>query len=184
MNYLANATNFLSQAIIGFALYVVLLRFWMQWVRADFRNQIGQFIITVTNPVVLPLRKILPSIGAVDSATVVLAFCIALLKVFILFSLHKANLEPLRLAVVALSQVILFSIHLFMAAVIIQVIASWINPHGYNPIVAVAHAIAEPILAPARRLIPSIGGLDLSPILVFLFLQLTIQLVVYPLQNF
>jgi len=73
MPYLQNATNFLIQAIIGFAIYVVLMRFWMQWVRADFRNQLGQFVIVLTNPAVIPLRKVLPSIKTIDTATIVLA---------------------------------------------------------------------------------------------------------------
>ena len=80
MPYLQNASTFLVGALFSFALYVVLLRFWMQWVRADFRNEIGQFIISVTNPLVLPLRRLLPSIGVIDTATVVLALIVSLLK--------------------------------------------------------------------------------------------------------
>ena len=184
MNYLGNATNFLSQAILGFALYVVLLRFWMQWVRADFRNPIGQFVVSVTNPVVIPLRKILPSIGAIDTATVVLAMLVAACKIYVFFGLRGGAPDLISLASISIGEAILYSIHIFIAAIFIKIIASWINPHGFHPIVSLAHSIAEPIMAPARRIIPPIGGLDLSPILVLLFLNLTIMLVVHPLKGF
>ena len=183
MSYLSNASSFLSQTILGFALYIVLLRFWMQWVRADFRNPFGQFIITVTNPLVVPLRKILPSIGNVDTATVLLAYVIALLKVYILYLILGAKLLPVTLVSTGLAEVIAHSIYLFFAAIIIMIVASWVNPYSYHPIVTLARSIAEPIMAPARRLLPPIGGLDLSPILVFIFLQLTLMLVVAPLRN-
>ena len=89
MFYFQNAADFLVQAVLGFAIYIVLLRFWMQWVRADFRNQLGQFIITVTNPIVIPLRKILPSIRTIDTATIVLGLIVAFIKVFAFFALHS-----------------------------------------------------------------------------------------------
>ena len=76
MQYLINASTYLIEVIFSLALYVVLLRFWMQWVRADFRNQLGQFVITVTNPLVMPLRKIVPSIRTIDTATLLLAYII------------------------------------------------------------------------------------------------------------
>jgi YggT family protein len=74
------------------------------------------------------------------------------------------------------------SIYVFIAAIFIQIVASWINPHGYNPIVEIARSIAEPLMAPARRILPPIGGLDLSPIIVFIFLNLSLKLIVAPIQ--
>lgn len=184
MNYLGNAGSYLSQTLFGLALYIVLLRFWMQWVRADFRNPFGQFVISVTNPVVIPLRKILPSIGSVDTATVVFAFIIASIKVYLLFLLNNISPPPLTLLAFTLGEVIQHSIYILMAAIFIQIIISWVNPHSYHPIVSIARSIAEPIMSPARRLIPPIGGLDLSPILVIIFLQLSLQLIVAPLKSF
>lgn len=182
MPYLQNATNFLTQAVIGFAIYIVLLRFWMQWVRADFRNQLGQFIITVTNPVVIPFRKALPSIGTIDTATVVLALLISFIKVFAFFALtNYGTPSPALYAMMTLGVAIKYSIYLLIACIFIQIIISWVNPQSYNPIVSVARSISDPIMAPARRIIPSIGGLDLSPILVLLFLQVSLILIVGPL---
>jgi len=172
-----NATIFLTQAIIGIVLYVVLLRFWMQWVRADFRNELGQFIISVTNPLVIPLRKILPPIGTIDTATIVLAWLIAVFKIFAFFLLAPGQPNILQYLIFSIGLFIKASIYLFLAAIIIGVIASWINPHSYHPILSVARSISEPLLAPARRLIPSIGGIDFSPMVVLLFLQFSLYIV-------
>ncbi|MEM7360136.1 MAG: YggT family protein [Pseudomonadota bacterium] len=182
MNYIGNASIYLTQALIGFALYIVLLRFWMQWVRADFRNPFGQFVIAVTNPFVLPLRRILPSLGAIDTATVVLAFLVAILKTFIIWSIVGHNPSWVSLFAFSFGELIRFSIHIFIVAILIQIVVSWVNPHSYHPLVDIARSIAEPLMAPARRLLPPIGGLDLSPILVFLFLNLSLILVVAPIQ--
>jgi len=162
---------------------VVLLRFWMQWVRADFRNPFGQFIISVTNPVIIPLRRILPGIGMIDTATVLLAFMVAVIKVYALLALLGYSAGWLPLALYSVGEVIRSSIYIFFAAIFIQIIASWVNPHSYHPILGIARSISEPLLAPARKLIPPIGGLDLSPIIIIIFLQLTLYLVVAPLQN-
>jgi len=182
MFYIQNATDFLLQAIIGFALYIALLRFWMQWVRADFSNQIGQFIISVTNPIVIPLRKLLPSIGTIDTATVVLAFAIGLVKIMAFLLLRDiTGVPPLNYLIWGVGLFIKSSLYLFIAAIFIQVIASWINPHSYHPILSIANAIANPITAPIKRIVPSLGGLDFSALIALLFLQFTLRLVVAPI---
>lgn len=192
MQYLINATTYLSNALISFALYLVLLRFWMQWVKADFRNELGQFIISLTNPLVIPLRRIIPSIGTIDTATLTLAYGICLLKLIVVFLLYSitassnadiAELFPWSL-VMAIGVLLQACIYLFMAAIFISIIASWLAPQSYHPILGVLRSISEPLLAPARKLIPSIGGLDLSPMLVFLFLNVSEQLLVAPLLGF
>lgn len=188
MQYFLNASTYLTEALFSFALYIVLLRFWMQWVRADFRNELGQFIISLTNPIVIPLRRIIPSIGTVDTATLVLAYGICLLKLIALYLLAGASgslaaLLPLLL-VWAFGVLIQACIYLFMVAIFVSIIASWVAPHSYHPILMVLRSISEPLLAPARKLIPAIGGLDLSPMLVLLLLNVSIQLIVAPILAF
>ncbi len=172
-----NATNFLVQAIIGFALYIVLLRFWMQWVRADFRNELGQFVISVTNPLVIPLRKVLPPLGTIDTATIVLALLVSLLKIFAYFLLTQYQPNVIQYLIFAAGLFLKASIYLFFAAILIGVIASWINPHSYHPILSVARSISEPLLAPARKIIPAIGGIDFSPMVVLLFMQFSLYII-------
>lgn len=184
MNYFLNASDFLVQTLLGIILFVALLRFWMQWVRADFRNEIGQFVITVTNPVIIPLRKIIPSIGSIDSATVVTCYLLALIKGFVFLAMRGIQADPLAIAVLALGELIEAAIYLLLIAVIVKIIASWISPRSYHPVVSLAHSISEPIMAPARRLLPPIAGIDFSPILVILFLQFSLRLFVAPLLSY
>ena len=184
MNYVANAGTLIVETLVGLYLYIVVLRFLMQWIRADFRNPLGQFIITVTNPLILPLRAILPPIGAIDTASLVAALGVAFLKVWALLTLASYSVPIGSLLIFAVSELVRSGIHLFIAATLVTIIASWIASGSYHPVVWVAHQIAEPLLAPARRLIPPIGGLDLSPILVFLFLNLSLTLLVAPFSPF
>lgn len=181
MIYLQNATDFLLQTIIGAALYVALLRFWMQWLRADFRNQIGQFIIRATNPVVIPLRKVLPSVRTIDTASVVLAVLLAALKIFAFVALRNLSPGLVDYLLMSVGVIIKHSIYLLLIAIFVQIIASWVNPHAHHPILSLARSLSEPALAPARRLIPAIGGLDLSPIVVIIALQLLLRLIVAPI---
>lgn len=184
MQYLSNAGLYLIDTFFTIALMAFLLRFWMQWVRADFRNPIGHFVITVTNPVVIPLRRVIPSIGTMDTATVLLAFIVAAIKTIAILAVIGRAASPLFIAVYSLAEIIEVSIYIFMGALIIQIIASWINPYSAHPLLSVAHSIAAPLCNPARKILPPIAGIDFSPILVFLFLNLSLQLLVAPLQAF
>jgi len=183
MNHLGNAGQFIVDTIFSLVLYLVILRFWMQWARANFRNPIGQLVINLSNPAVIPLRRLIPSIGSIDTATLLLALAIVIIKVYILVALAGSTPAWVSLLLYSVGEIIKASINLFSAAIIIQIIASWINPHAYHPILDIARAIAEPLMAPARRLIPSMGGLDLSPMLVFFILRLCLILIVSPLQH-
>ena len=186
MPYIQNATSFIVETIFNLALYIVLLRFWMQWVRADFRNEFGQFIIKATNPVVIPLRRIIPSIGKVDTATVIFAIAIAILKVvalFLIFGSSVSSFSVLKILSFAIAVVLNSSIYVFLAAIVVGIIASWVNPNSYHPILSIAHSISNPLLAPARRLLPAMGGIDFSPMLVVLFLRVTQMLLIAPIYN-
>lgn len=186
MPYIQNASTFLIEALFNFALYIVLIRFWMQWVRADFRNDFGQFIISMTNPVIVPIRRVIPSIGVIDTATVLLAVIIALVKIYVLVLVAGGGLSSyslLKILSVAIATVLDSSIYVFLGAIFIGIIASWLNPNSYHPILTVARAISEPLLAPARKLVPSLGGIDFSPMLVILFLRVTQILLIAPLYS-
>ncbi len=175
MQALQNVSVFLSNAIIGFVLYIILLRFLMQWLRCDFRNELGQFIITVTNPVVLPMRRLIPSIGRIDTSTLLLAYLVAIIKLsavfLILYGVATALASLPGIAIWAILELIRATIYIFIAAIFIGIIASWVAPGSYHPILMVARSLSEPLLAPARRIIPVMGGLDLSPMVVLLGLN-------------
>ena len=153
----------------------------LQWVSADFRNPIGQLIIRFTNPLLVPLRQVLPGRGSIDLACALLAFTIAFIKMWLITAIEGFSFAISGLLLYSLADLMKLVVYVFMGAVIIRIIASWIAPQGsYNPLMAAVYALSEPVMAPARRLIPPLGGLDLSPIAVFIFLNLTIMLVIQP----
>lgn len=180
--YISNAATYLIDVLLGLLLLIVVLRFMLQGVRADFRNPIGQFIIRFTNPLLVPLRQIIPGRGTFDIACAILAFIIAFIKIWIITAISGFSFAISGLVLYTLADLLKLVVYVFMGAVIIRIIASWIAPQGsYNPLMAAVYALSEPVMAPARKLIPPLGGLDLSPIAVFIFLNLTIMLVVQPI---
>lgn len=181
MPYIQNATLFLASSLIGFAIYVVLIRFWMQWLRADFRNEIGAFIIRATNPIVIPLRKVLPPIAKIDTATIVVAYIIAVIKIVVIMQILGQQTQLFLYFLWGFGVLLRSTIYLFLAAIFISIIASWFARGSHHPILNVVGSISEPILAPARRLIPPIAGIDFSPIIVILLLNVCLRLLVDPI---
>ena len=165
-----SAVNFLVNTLFDLYLMVVLLRVWLQVARADFYNPFSQFIVKATQPVVAPLRRFIPSLGGWDTATIVFAFIVAGLKITVLSLLIGASLNPILLLISAAVIVITAVFKLLFWVLILRAILSWIS-RGHNPIEAVMIQLTEPLLAPVRRFIPPIGGLDLSMLVVIIALQ-------------
>lgn len=165
-----NAVNFLINTLFDLYLMVVLLRVWLQVSRADFYNPFSQFIIKATHPVVAPLRRIIPSLGGWDMATIVFAFIVAALKIIALSLIVGASLDPVIILISSLIILMTAVFKLLFWVLILRAILSWIS-RGHNPIEAVMIQLTEPLLAPVRRFIPPMGGLDLSMIVVLLGLQ-------------
>lgn len=164
------AINYLLSFAFDALLMLLVLRVWLQLVRADFYNPLSQFIVKVTNPAVIPLRRVIPGFGGVDVATLLLAFTVATLKFIIVPLLNGGDfniISSLYLGFIYLikqSGVLLFMLMLVMA------LMSWVV-QGYNPTQAIFHQLTEPFLKPIRRIVPSIGGLDLSILIAFLLLN-------------
>ena len=172
-----NALIFIFKAIAHLYLFVLLLRFWLPVARADFRNPIAQAVLKLTSPLIIPLRRVLPPIGRVDTATVVVAFIYEYLVVLVVFALSKVQLSIPVIAITAAVQLLVFSLQLFMFAIIIRVLLGWFAPGTYNPAVAVIDALVEPLLRPVRGLLPNMGGFDISPLIVIILLQATTILI-------
>ena len=164
---MAQAGAYLVQMFLGLYVVTVLVRFLIQVSRADYYNPICQAIVKVTDPAIKPLRPVLPTVRGVNFATLFVAFAVQLFAVMLVMFLSGYPLfHPIYLAWVLVG---LFSIILdiYFYALIVMVIASWIAPYSNHPAMTLIHQITEPICAPARRLIPPMGGLDFSIILVF-----------------
>ena len=165
-----NATTFLISTLFDLYLMVVLLRLWLQLARADFYNPFSQFVIKATHPIVGPMRRILPSIGSLDTATLVLAIAIAALKLTLLSLIAGIPILLPSVLLSAVFNVIGEAFQLLFWVLLIRAILSWFS-QGYNPIEMVLGQLTEPLLAPIRRVIPPMGGLDLSIVVLLIGLQ-------------
>jgi len=170
----ANVTNaivFIVDTLAQLYLFLLLLRLWLPWLGADFRNPIAQAILKLTSPVVVPIRRIVPPIGKLDTATVLVAFIIQYLTIVILLMIKGLSAGFVPIAITTLVNLVLLTLRLFTFAIIVRVVLSWIAPAGYNPALAIITTLTEPILRPFRRVIPPLGGLDLSPLFVIIALM-------------
>lgn len=163
--------------LLGYAfdayIFLVLTRFILQAVRADFYNPISQFVVRATNPLLVPLRKVIPGWGGIDVASLVLTVILIIVKILVILWLSGFGGMPgiAPLILVGVRDLASILINYMFWAILIRVILSWIAPDPTQPFTRIMIQITEPIMAPARRILPPMGGLDLSPILVLLFLQ-------------
>ena len=172
------ATIFLIQTVFGFYILAVMLRFLLQCVRADFYNPLVQFLVRITNPPLLPLRRIIPGYRGLDLASVVLAFVLQLVEVLLIALLFDRALGVGGLLLLTVMELLKLLINIYLWGVIIQAVLSWINPDPYHPAARVLAQLTAPLLRPARRLLPPISGVDLSPMLVvvaLIFVSLLLQ---------
>jgi YggT family protein len=180
----SDALSFLVRNLAGFFILNLLLRFYLQVARASFAHPLAQFTVKLTNFAVLPVRRVVPSISGYDTATLLLAWTTSLLMHLGLLLLSPWPLSMITanglvgVALLALLTLFQFSLYLLFGAVLVQAILSWTSP--YNPITPLLDALTRPYLAPLRRLLPNMGGLDLSPLLLILILQMLLQFAVAP----
>ncbi|HCH51791.1 MAG TPA: hypothetical protein DEV59_14035 [Proteus sp.] len=166
-----NFLNFVILTIIQLYTAVLLLRVWMQCVRADFYNPFSQFVVKVTQPVIRPLRKVIPSIGPVDTASVVLAYVLIILEIILPSYLSGAGgAIPFTLVLpFAFIELLTAVGKILFWLIIVRAILSWVS-QGRNPIDSLLFQLTEPLMAPIRRVIPAMGGLDFSAMIVILIL--------------
>lgn len=169
------AIVFIINTLTQLYLFVLLLRLLLPYLGADFRNPIAQAILKLTSPLVIPLRRIIPPIGRIDTATVVVAFAIQYLSIVIQLLIMGESAPIAAIAVTSAVNLVLLTLRLFVFAIFIRVILSWIAPQGYNPALAIIYTLTDRILRPFQRVIPPMGGLDLSPLFaIILLMALTI----------
>lgn len=181
-NYFSNPMTFLVEVIFGLYTLVVMLRFLLQVVKADFYNPLSQFIVKATTPVLNPLRRIIPSIAGMDTASLVLAWLVKSLQWILILVIAGAADRWASAFILAIPDLVSLTIDIFLYAILIQVILSWVAPHGHNPATSILYSLTEPLLGPARRRIPPMGGLDLSPMVVMVVLVLLKMLIVPPIR--
>ncbi|SMG59236.1 YggT family protein [Cedecea sp. NFIX57] len=162
--------TFLVKTLIELYVMVLLIRIWMQWARCDFYNPFAQFIVKVTQPVIGPLRRVLPSLGPIDTSSLLVAFILTTLKFPILLLIQSGglSLDPLNLLIGVLSLLKSAGTLVFWV-IIVRSLMSWIS-QGRSPIEYVLMQMTEPMMAPIRRILPAMGGIDFSAMVVILIL--------------
>ncbi|MBT2340189.1 MULTISPECIES: YggT family protein [Pseudomonas] len=176
---LNTAAVYVLQTLGSLYLLIVLMRFVLQLVRANFYNPLCQFIVKATQPLLKPLRRIIPSLFGLDMSSLVLAILVQMaLMALTLLLTYGTTGNPLQLLIWSIIGVTALFLKIFFFALIISVILSWVAPGSHNPGAELVNQICEPALAPFRRIVPNLGGLDISPILAFMVLKLLDMLVI------
>lgn len=169
MGALQDIANLLLQTIFQLFLLALMLRLLLQLARADFYNPISQFLVTVTAPLLKPLRRVIPGVGGIDMASVALILLTQVVATAVLVLIRGFPIpNPLLLLIWGLLGSIGLLINIYFFAILATIIVSWVAPGSYNPAILLLQQLTEPVMKPFRNLIPPIGGLDLSPIFVFL----------------
>ncbi|WP_444995531.1 YggT family protein [Aliikangiella sp. IMCC44359] len=165
---------------------VILMRFFLQYFRADYYNPLSQFIIKITDPLVKPLRRIIPGLGGIDLSTLLLAWLVTVAKFLLIFLLSGGGAlsNPVGFILLTLVEVLSATIGLYIFLIIIRIIISWIATGNYNPVFLVITQLTEPPLAKIRRLLPPMSGFDFSPMLLLIllfFINSSISYYLHPL---
>lgn len=183
----ANAMEFVLGTVLGLLTIAFLLRCYLQLTGAPFHNPVSQFVVAVTNFAVRPVRRLIPAIGWLDTASLLLALLTQLLLQLAVLWLRDFPLmvaDPqVYGAVLGLAAlgIVKLTLYILLYAVILQALMSWINPH--TPMAPVLDSLTQPLLRPLRRRMPLMGGVDLSPLVVFIFIELLLMLLVAPIEQ-
>ena len=192
-NYLISPLTLVINTLFDLYILLVLLRFLLQAFRADFYNPVSQFVVKATSAPLKFLRRFIPSISGQDSAAIVLCLVLIYFKFLLLRMLDIPGVpigsvtapigavSYLALVVFSIADLISLTLTVFLIAIIIQVILSWVSPGQYNPVIGLVNSIAQPALRPFQKLLPSMGGLDLSPLFATLGIMVLKMLVVPPI---
>jgi len=169
---LMEALIFLIRTLFGAYITILLLRMLFQLVRADFYNPISQAIVKMTTPLVIPLRRIIPSIGRVDTASLILAFFFQALLAYVVLLLRNFPVPMLDIVLWSVLGLLHRTLDIFTFALFIMVILSWVAPFSRSPVALLAYQLTEPLLKPVRGKIPPVAGLDFSVMIVMLVLYM------------
>jgi len=174
-----NPLIFLIETLLDIYIVIVLLRFIMQLVHADFYNPISQFIVKVTNKPVAILRKFIPGFRGIDLSTLIFVIALIFLKTLLIATLKGISPSVVALLIYTAHDLIQLGFNVFIFAIFVKILLSWLNPDPYNPVVGLLTSLTNPILLPARKLLPPFGGLDLSPMIALIGLMFVKRVVLY-----
>jgi YggT family protein len=182
-SYWAAPLIFLIDTIFSLYLFALVLRFLFQWSGADYQNPLSQFLIRITHPPLRILRRFVPSFGRIDTAALALMLALQMLSDTLIFLIQSTLPSMGFIAIWSLAQLLDLVLNIFFYAILIRALLSWIGPTQYNPAVSLLYSLTEPLLQASRRLLPASGGMDFSPIIPIIGIQLIKMLLLPPLQQ-
>lgn len=168
---LTGALTYLISTLTDLYVTAILLRLLLQWVRADFYNPMSQFLITVTNPVLVPARRLIPSIGKLDTASVVVMLVLEVLQLVLVSLLIEKDYGFQFLLLFAVQKLLIALLLTYFVLIIARVIISWFANQSRHPLIPLIYQLTDPVLRPINKLLPTLGGIDLSPLLALIALR-------------
>ena len=168
----AQIATFLIDTIASFFVFLLLARFHFQWLRVPFRNPVGEFVLATTSWMVMPVRRFVPGLAGLDLSTLLLAWAIQALGMWIEAAIRGVEPGLVGLVLVAFLDLVRYSLYILVGAVIIEVVFSWINPG--TPVAPVLAAVTRPFLRPLRRYVPPVGQFDLTPLVLVVLIQVVL----------
>ena len=172
----ANALTYLVGTFIDLYVAAVLLRLLLQWVRADFYNPLSQFLVKLTNPALVPLRRVIPAVGKLDTAAVVLMFLLEIFGVWLTGKISSTDLPVQQIIAFSAIKLLMTLFMTYFFLIIVAVLLSWIGQSLRHPFVPLVFQLTEPVLRPIRKVIPPIAGIDLSPLFALIAIRFLILL--------
>lgn len=183
--YFSHAGEFLITLVFGLYILAVMLRFLLQLVRADFYNPVSQFLIRITNPVLRYFRRWIPGYKGIDWPSIVLMLCLQAIEICLVALLKTGEIPRLAgLFVLSAGHLLQMVVWIYIVTIIIQAVMSWINPGAYSPVTVLLYQLSDPLLHPFRRLVPPAGGMDWTPLIVLILLNLLLILFIAPLLDY
>jgi YggT family protein len=176
MNNSASAFSYLVSTLLDLYITAVMIRLLLQWVRADFYNPVCQFLVKVTNPVVAPLRRVIPAVGRLDTASVVLLLALEFFSVWIVSRIGSTPLTAAGIAAFSATKLLATLLVTYFILIIANVLLSWVAGSARHPVVPLVYQLTEPVLRPFRRFIPPIAGIDLSPVFALIGIRFLLLL--------
>ena len=182
-SYMTDPLILLIDTVFSLYILAVVLRFLFQWTRADFYNPISQFLVKITHPPLKILRRFIPAVGKIDTSSKVLALTLQMVSDLSILMLKGVMVGIAGLVILSFTQLVSLIINVFVFAVFARAILSWFDPGNYNPASSLLQSLTEPLLSVCRKVIPNLGGIDLSPLAALVALQLAKMMILPPLQQ-
>lgn len=182
-NYMTDPLVFLIDTLFSLYILAVMLRFLLQWTQADFYNPISQFLVKITHPPLRLMRRFVPAVGRIDTSSLLLALVLQILANFAILAIKGITIGIVALTVLSFTDLLKMTMDIFVYAIFAGAILSWFAPGSYSGASSLLYSLTDPLLTICRRVVPDLGGIDLSPLIALVLLQLAKMMILPPLHQ-